>query len=101
MNNFDISIRQQKDFFGFRFSGYINITRAGEYEFFLKSNDGSKLFINGEELIDNDGTHSTRELKKKIDLTQFFDTLEYDDELVDKLENWSEFEKSLLKKKLR
>ena len=39
--------------------------------------------------------------KKKIDLTQFFDTLEYDDELVDKLENWSEFEKSLLKKKLR
>jgi bifunctional DNA-binding transcriptional regulator/antitoxin component of YhaV-PrlF toxin-antitoxin module len=39
--------------------------------------------------------------KKKIDLTQFFDTLEYDDDLVDKLENWSEFEKSLLKKKLR
>ena len=38
--------------------------------------------------------------KKKIDLTQFFDTLEYDDDLVDKLDNWSEFEKSLLKKKL-
>lgn len=38
--------------------------------------------------------------KKKIDLTQFFDTLEYDDELVDKLENWSEFENALLKKKL-
>jgi AbrB family looped-hinge helix DNA binding protein len=39
--------------------------------------------------------------KKKIDLTQFFDTLEYDDDLVDKLENWSEFEKFLLKKKIR
>ncbi len=39
--------------------------------------------------------------KKKIDLTQFFDTLEYDDDLIDKLENWSEFENSLLKKKLR
>ena len=38
--------------------------------------------------------------QKKIDLTQFFDTLEYDDDLVDKLENWSEFEKSLLKKRL-
>ncbi len=30
--------------------------------------------------------------KKKIDLTQFFDSLEYDDDLVDKLENWSDFE---------
>ena len=39
--------------------------------------------------------------KKKIDLTQFFDTLEYDDDLVDKLENWSEFENYFLKKKLR
>jgi len=38
--------------------------------------------------------------KKKIDLTQFFDTLEYDDDLVDKLEYWSEFENALLKKKL-
>lgn len=39
--------------------------------------------------------------KKKIDLTQFFDKLEYDDDFIDKLENWSEFENSLLKKKLR
>lgn len=39
--------------------------------------------------------------KKKIDLTKFFDTLEYDEELIDKLEDWSEAEKVLLKKKLR
>jgi AbrB family looped-hinge helix DNA binding protein len=39
--------------------------------------------------------------KKKIDLTQFFDKLEYDDILVDKLENWSEFENAFLKKKYR
>jgi len=39
--------------------------------------------------------------KKKIDLTQFFDKVEYDDNLIEKLENWSEFEKSLLKKKHR
>ncbi|MHA1148246.1 MAG: AbrB/MazE/SpoVT family DNA-binding domain-containing protein [Promethearchaeota archaeon] len=39
--------------------------------------------------------------KKKIDLTQFFDTLEYDDNLIDKLENWSEFENNLEKKKYR
>jgi AbrB family looped-hinge helix DNA binding protein len=39
--------------------------------------------------------------KKKIDLTQFFDTLEYDDELVEKLEDWSEFEKSIFKNKYK
>ncbi len=31
--------------------------------------------------------------KKKIDLTQFFDSLEFDDDLVKKLENWTEFER--------
>jgi len=31
--------------------------------------------------------------KKKIDLTQFFDSLEFDDDLVEKLENWTEFER--------
>lgn len=36
---------------------------------------------------------------KKIDLTQFFDTLEYDEIFVDKLENWFEFENAFLKKK--
>jgi len=37
--------------------------------------------------------------KKKINLTQFFDSLEYDDDLVDKLENWSDFENHFLNKK--
>lgn len=39
--------------------------------------------------------------KKKIDLTQFFDSLEFDDDLVDKLENWSDFENYILNKKYR
>ena len=36
--------------------------------------------------------------KKKINLTQFFDSLEFDDDLIDKLENWSDFENALKKK---
>ncbi len=39
--------------------------------------------------------------KKKVDLTKFFDSLEFDDDLVEKLENWSDFEKHLFNKKLR
>ncbi|MBD3195245.1 MAG: AbrB/MazE/SpoVT family DNA-binding domain-containing protein [Candidatus Lokiarchaeota archaeon] len=36
--------------------------------------------------------------KKKIDLTKFFDTIELDEDLLEKLENWSEFENYLFKK---
>ena len=39
--------------------------------------------------------------KKKVDLTKFFDSLEFDEDLIDKLEDWSDFEKYLLNKKLR
>lgn len=39
--------------------------------------------------------------KKKIDLTQFFDSLEFDDDLIDKLEDWSDFENYILNKKYR
>ena len=38
--------------------------------------------------------------KKKIDLTQFFDSLEISEELLEKLEDWSEFEKKFMKKKI-
>jgi len=39
--------------------------------------------------------------KKKIDLTQFFDTLEFNDKLVENLENWSDFENLHLRKKYK
>lgn len=37
--------------------------------------------------------------KKKVDLTQFFDSLEYENALIEKLDNWADFENSLSKKK--
>ncbi|KKK41458.1 hypothetical protein LCGC14_0512390 [marine sediment metagenome] len=39
--------------------------------------------------------------QKKIDLTQFFDSLEFDEDLIEKLEDWSDFENYLLNKKFR
>lgn len=39
--------------------------------------------------------------KKKVDLTQFFDSLEFDDVLIDKLKNWFDFENYLLNKKFK
>lgn len=39
--------------------------------------------------------------KKKIDLTQFFDSLDLGEDIVEKLEDWTEFENEFLNKKYK
>ena len=48
--------------FAIRWTGQINIETAGEYRFFLNSDDGSKLFIDGALVVDNDGLHAPTEV---------------------------------------
>jgi predicted alpha/beta superfamily hydrolase len=45
--------------FGCVFEGYLKIDIDGLYCFALCSSDGSKLFINGREIINNDGVHGS------------------------------------------
>lgn len=56
--------------YGIRFTGNITIATAGEYTFFTTSDDGSKLFIDGFEVVDNDGLHSNTERSGTINLTE-------------------------------
>lgn len=56
-SGFDLSVRQKNDGFGFRFSGFIHIPKDGDYRFFLGSDDGSRLLVDGQQLILNDGIH--------------------------------------------
>lgn len=53
--------KRRQDKFAFVFEGYIHITKPGLYHFFITSDDGSKLFLNGQELINNDGDHGSIE----------------------------------------
>jgi hypothetical protein len=39
-------------------TGYIAVTHAGSYTFYLGSDDGSQLLIGGQSVINNDGLHS-------------------------------------------
>ncbi len=39
------------------FDGYLHIATAGAYNFALASDDGSKLYIDGKLVVDNDGDH--------------------------------------------
>merc|ERR1711998_267123 len=43
-----------------QWTGKIAIPKDGEYKFWLKSDDGSKLWIDGNPIVDNDGLHGLR-----------------------------------------
>ena len=53
-----------------RFSTFITIERSDTYQFFTRSDDGSKLYINGAVVVDNDGDHGVIEKSGKIKLEQ-------------------------------
>jgi predicted alpha/beta superfamily hydrolase len=58
-SSFSLEKLPSKSNFGLIFNGYLKIDIEGYYGFALCSSDGSKLFINGHEIINNDGLHGT------------------------------------------
>ena len=57
VDNFTISPQMSSDYFAFEFTGYINLPVEGIYTFYTASDDGSKLYINGKLVVNNDGLH--------------------------------------------
>ncbi len=47
--------------FTVRFTGFIDLPTAGDWTFYTWSDDGSRLFIEGDMVVDNDGDHGNRE----------------------------------------
>lgn len=68
-NNFDLTQRLSDNFFSFQFRGIINLNTAGNYTFFTTSDDGSRLWINGNLVVDNDGRHGAEEQSGSVDLS--------------------------------
>jgi hypothetical protein len=66
---FDLDRVQHRDEqFVLVFEGFLEIKQAGEYKFYTYSDDGSKLFVNGKEVVDNDGNHGPVEHSGEINL---------------------------------
>ena len=63
-----VAKKQRVDKFVFDFSGYLKISKDAVYIFYTQSDDGSKLFIDDEEVVDNDGDHGTVEKSGKAPL---------------------------------
>lgn len=58
-----------KEFFYIRWTGHIEIPADGKYTFYLESDDGSRLFIDGRQVLDNGGAHGMEEVPGDINLT--------------------------------
>lgn len=54
-------VKQREEKYALQFDGYIKIDKDGVYHFSTISDDGSKLFIDGEEIVNNDGSHGAVE----------------------------------------
>ena len=67
--NFDISPRKQHNYFGFQFEGFVLLSKDGVYSFFTDSDDGSRLYIGGTLVVENDGLHGTNEQAGSIALS--------------------------------
>ena len=50
-----------KEFIAEVYTGFLKVKSVGVYEFSLSSDDGSRLLIDGNVVIDNDGLHGTQE----------------------------------------
>ncbi|MFO1003194.1 MAG: PA14 domain-containing protein [Planctomycetaceae bacterium] len=64
----DQPVLKTRDAFALMFTGHIVIDKPGKYTFFIASDDGSRFYIDGEQLIDNDGLHGMVEKNGTVQL---------------------------------
>lgn len=69
---FDLQVATKDDDYGLVFDGFIDIPRPGVYTFQIASDDGSRLYIDSEQVVDNDGIHAQRAASGRIALARGF-----------------------------
>lgn len=68
MKNFSVEEAAVPDHFAYDFRTLVKIPERGVYRFYTFSDDGSKLYIDGKLIVDNDGGHSGRRAEGKVAL---------------------------------
>lgn len=76
MSNFSILQAPVEDHFAYEFKTYIQIPERGVYRFYTYSDDGAVLYVDGQQVVDNDGGHSTRRAEGVVALEKGFHELE-------------------------
>lgn len=78
MPNFSIEGAKSEDHFGYKYHTLIDITERGVYNFYIYSDDGAVLYIDGQKVVDNDGGHSVSRAEGKVALEKGLHRLELD-----------------------
>lgn len=63
---FSIQPARRDDLCALRLQGFVQAPKTGPYWFLVRSDDGSRLWIGAELVVDNDGLHSSLELSGVI-----------------------------------
>ncbi len=71
-------ITDRFEWFAIRYTGTFNVDLDGDYAFRLISDDGSRLFIDGKKIIDNDGQHPTQSISGNTYLASGQHSIEVD-----------------------
>jgi hypothetical protein len=62
-------VAERFEWFAIRYAGAFRIGAAGDYTFRISSDDGSKVLIDGKQVIANDGQHPPQEARGTVNLT--------------------------------
>lgn len=65
---FDLGVAQRANQFALRFLGYFPVTQEGEYHFYVTSDDGARVCIAGQVVVENDGIHPPQSASGSIRL---------------------------------
>jgi predicted alpha-1,2-mannosidase len=57
---FDLKVADRRDNFGLEFTGYFKADKDGMYCFWTRSDDGSRLYVDSEPVVNNDGPHGAQ-----------------------------------------
>ncbi|MEC9093268.1 MAG: PVC-type heme-binding CxxCH protein, partial [Planctomycetota bacterium] len=61
--------KKQNDKFALRFTGNVIAPKSGRYTFFVASDDGSRIYVDGKLLVNNDGAHGMVEKSASLNLS--------------------------------
>lgn len=64
----DIGMPHPGNNWAVRYSGFLEIAEEGDHRFWIRSDDGSRVVIDGKPVVDNDGVHPASEKSGKIAL---------------------------------
>ncbi len=78
IKSFNLDAIKDARAFGYQYEGFLNVLEDGLYSFLLEANDGAILYIDGRELINNDGGHQSQALATKTGLKKGFHPIRVD-----------------------